>query len=139
MATWILLSLSIKFNFLQESIFSPLEICFILQVLNLCLNLMASIFPDPYFSFILIVSKGSIFSNFPKKLKESLIFGSLPLRADSLMPAVSTPCARLLPVIVTKVSTGLAPLSNGGIKMSFLMLKADLGLGPWSLRLFHTD
>lgn len=91
---------------------------------------MVSIFPSIYSSFILRASKGSIFSNFPKELEEHLIFGSLPLRACSLMPAVFTHCAQLLPVIVTKVNTGSSPLSNGRIKMSFLMLKADLDLGP---------
>lgn len=125
-----LLSLSIKFNILQESISSPLELCFIFCVLNLCLDLTVSVFPSPYSSFILRVSKGAIFSNFPKELEECLIFGSLPLRACSLRPDVFTLCAQLLPVIVTKVNTGLSPLSNEGIKMSFLMLKADFGLGP---------
>lgn len=91
---------------------------------------MVSIFPTIYSSFILRVSKGSIFSNFPKELEERLILGSLPLRACSLMPAVFTLCAQLLPVTVTKVNTGSSLLSNGGIKMSFLMLKTDLDLGP---------
>ena len=91
---------------------------------------MVSIVPTIYSSFILRVSKGSIFSNFPKELEERLILGSLPLRACSLMPAVFTLCAQLLPVTVTKVNTGSSLLSNGGIKMSFLRLKADLDLGP---------
>ena len=91
---------------------------------------MVSIFLSSYFSFILRVSKGSIFNNFPKDLEESLIPGSLPLRTCSPKPAVSTLCAQLLPVIVTEDDTGSSPLSNGRIKMSFLMLKADLDLGP---------
>lgn len=92
-----LLSLSVKFNFHQESISSPLELGFILYVLNVCLYFTVSIFPSLYSSFILWVRKGSIFSNFPKELKESLIFGSLPLRACSLMPAIfySVPCSCL--------------------------------------------
>lgn len=134
-----LLSLSIKFNILQESISSPSECCFILYILNLCLHLMVSVFLSPYFSFILRVSKGSIFSNFPKEWEESLIFGSLPLRTCSPMPAVSTLCAQLLPVTVNKVSTGESPLSDGRIKMTFLMLKADLDTGLQGLRLFNTD
>lgn len=46
------------------------------------------------------------------------------------MPAVS----RLLPAIVTKASLGSAPLSNGEIKMTYLVLKADLHVGPLGLR-----
>lgn len=122
-----------KFNILQESISSPLQCYSILYVLNICLHLMVSIFLSSYFSFILRVHKGSIFSHLPKDLEGSLIPGSLPLRTCSPKPAVSPLCAQLLPVIVTEDNTGLSPLSNGEDQNEFYHVESWFGVGSLGL------
>lgn len=86
--------------------------------------------PQPLFQFFTVSQERVYFYQFPKRIEREShlwLITSESLFADACYFLL---CALLLPAIVTKVSTGASPLSDGGIKIHFLMLKTDLDLHP---------